>query len=77
VSIYISTGWRRCAAARSGQGAGLIGLHRAGTNGPWLAETAEVALAFWMLHEAHAQAAFLAEVVACLGPSGRLLVVEP
>ena len=40
-------------------------------------ETADFALAFWMLHEVPDQAAFLAEVRACLKPGGRLLVVEP
>ena len=40
-------------------------------------ETADFALAFWMLHEVPDQAAFLAEVLACLRPGGRLLVVEP
>ena len=54
-----------------------IRLHRAGTDGLGVDETADFALAFWMLHEVPAQAAFLAEVVACLKPSGRLLVVEP
>jgi ubiquinone/menaquinone biosynthesis C-methylase UbiE len=54
-----------------------IRLHRAGTDGLELEETADFALAFWMLHEVPAQAAFLAEVIACLRPSARLLVVEP
>ncbi|MCU0503094.1 MAG: class I SAM-dependent methyltransferase [Anaerolineae bacterium] len=46
-------------------------------NGLSLAETADFALAFWMLHEVPDQAAFLAEVRACLKPSGRLLIAEP
>ena len=54
-----------------------IRLHRAGTDGLGVDETADFALAFWMLHEVPAQAVFLAEVIACLKPSGRLLVVEP
>ena len=54
-----------------------VRLHRVGTDGLGVDETADFALAFWMLHEVPAQAAFLAEVVACLKPSGRLLVVEP
>ena len=54
-----------------------IRLHRAGTDSLELEETADFALAFWMLHEVPAQAVFLAEVIACLKPSGRLLVVEP
>ena len=54
-----------------------IRLHRAGTDGLGMDETADFALAFWMLHEVPDQAAFLAEVIACLKPSGRLLVVEP
>ena len=54
-----------------------VRLHRAGTDGLGVDETADFALAFWMLHEVPAQAAFLAEVIACLKPSGRLLVVEP
>jgi SAM-dependent methyltransferase len=54
-----------------------IRLHRAGNDGIGLAETADFALAFWMLHEVPDQAAFLAEVRACLKPGGRLLVAEP
>ena len=54
-----------------------IRLRRAGTDGLGPAETADFALAFWMVHEVPDQAAFLAEVRACLKPGGRLLVVEP
>ena len=54
-----------------------IRLRRAGTDGLGSTETADFALAFWMLHEVPAQAAFLTEVRACLKPSGRLLIVEP
>ena len=54
-----------------------IRLHQAGTDGLGLAETADFALAFWMLHEVPDQAAFLAEVRACLKPGGRLLIAEP
>jgi SAM-dependent methyltransferase len=54
-----------------------IRLHRAGPDGIGLGDTADFALAFWMLHEVPDQAAFLAEVGACLAPGGRLLVVEP
>jgi SAM-dependent methyltransferase len=54
-----------------------IRLHLAGRDGFGLDETADFALAFWMLHEASDQAAFLAEVRACLKPGGRLLLVEP
>ena len=54
-----------------------VRLHRVGTDGLGVDETADFALAFWMLHEVPDQAAFLAEVIACLKPSGRLLVVEP
>jgi ubiquinone/menaquinone biosynthesis C-methylase UbiE len=54
-----------------------IRLHRAGTDSLELEETADFALAFWMLHEVPDQAAFLAEVRACLKPCGRLLIVEP
>jgi ubiquinone/menaquinone biosynthesis C-methylase UbiE len=65
---------------RRAERAGLadrIRLHRAGTDGLGLTETADFALAFWMLHEVPDQAAFLAEVRACLRPGGRLLVAEP
>jgi ubiquinone/menaquinone biosynthesis C-methylase UbiE len=54
-----------------------IRLHQAGPHGIGLAETADFALAFWMLHEVPDQAAFLAEVGACLAPGGRLMIVEP
>jgi ubiquinone/menaquinone biosynthesis C-methylase UbiE len=54
-----------------------IRLHRAGTDGLGLTETVDFALAFWMLHEVPDQAAFLAEVRACLKPGSRLLIVEP
>ena len=54
-----------------------IRLHRAGTDGLGLTETVDFALAFWMLHEVPDQAAFLAEVRACLKPGSHLLIVEP
>jgi ubiquinone/menaquinone biosynthesis C-methylase UbiE len=54
-----------------------VRLHRVGTDGLGVDETADFALAFWMLHEVPDQAAFLAEVIAGLKPRGRLLVVEP
>jgi SAM-dependent methyltransferase len=54
-----------------------IRLHRAGPDGIGLAETADFALAFWMLHEVPDQASFLSEVRTCLAPGGRLLIVEP
>jgi len=54
-----------------------IRLHPAGMDGLGLTETADFALAFWMLHEVPDQAAFLAEVRACLRPGGRLMVAEP
>jgi ubiquinone/menaquinone biosynthesis C-methylase UbiE len=54
-----------------------IRLHRAGPDGIGLGDTADFALAFWMLHEVPDQAALLAEVGACLAPGGRLLIVEP
>jgi ubiquinone/menaquinone biosynthesis C-methylase UbiE len=57
--------------------ANRIRLHRAGPHGIGLAETADFALAFWMVHEVPDQAAFLAEVHGCLEPGGRLLIVEP
>ncbi len=40
-------------------------------------EPADFVLAFWMLHEAPDQRAFLAEVQAHLKPTGRFLLVEP
>jgi ubiquinone/menaquinone biosynthesis C-methylase UbiE len=54
-----------------------IQLHQAGPRGMGLDETADFALAFWMLHEVPDQAVFLTEVRTCLKPGGRLLVVEP
>jgi SAM-dependent methyltransferase len=52
-------------------------LHQAEADGLGVDVTADFALAFWMLHEVPDQAVFLAEVIACLKPSGLLLVVEP
>jgi SAM-dependent methyltransferase len=54
-----------------------IRLHLAGPDGIGLAEAADFALAFWMLHEVPDQGRFLGEVRACLKPGGRLLIVEP
>jgi SAM-dependent methyltransferase len=63
-------------AAQAGV-ADRVRLHRAGADGLGLTEKADFALAFWMLHEVPDQAAFLAEVRACLKPDGRLLIAEP
>ena len=68
-------GVRRC-AERAGV-ADRIRLCQAETDHLELTETADFALAFWMLHEVPDQLAFLAEVRAWLKPDGRLLVVEP
>jgi ubiquinone/menaquinone biosynthesis C-methylase UbiE len=54
-----------------------IRLHRARPDGLGLVELVDFALAFWMLHEVPDQAAFLAEVRACLRSGGRLLIAEP
>jgi SAM-dependent methyltransferase len=54
-----------------------IRLHQSGPRGIGLVVKANLALAFWMLHEVPDQAAFLGEVRACLVPGARFLVVEP
>jgi hypothetical protein len=54
-----------------------IRLHRTGKDGLGVDEATDFALAFWMLYEVPDQAAFLAEVIACVKPGSRLLVVEP
>lgn len=54
-----------------------IRLHRAEAGHLGLEEPVDFALAFWVVHEVRDQAAFLAQVRACLKPGGRLLIVEP
>ena len=54
-----------------------IRLHLAAPDSLRLEETADFALAFWMLHEVPDRAPFLAEVRAALKPGALLLLVEP
>lgn len=54
-----------------------IRRHRAEAGHLGVEEPVDFALAFWVVHEVRNQAAFLAEVRACLKPGGRLLIVEP
>jgi ubiquinone/menaquinone biosynthesis C-methylase UbiE len=54
-----------------------IHVHRAEADRLGLEESADFALAYWMLHEVPDQGRFLAEVCAALNPGGRLLLVEP
>ncbi len=54
-----------------------ITLHRCGATGIGLQETADFALAFYMVHEVPDVAVFLGQVRALVKPGGRFLLVEP
>jgi len=54
-----------------------IQLHRATTSSIGLAQSADFALAFWMVHEVPNKESFLREIKELLRPGGRFLFVEP
>ena len=56
---------------------GRIHCHLSQPDRIGLAEPVDFALAFWVLHEVKAPAAFLAEIKRMLKPDGRFLLVEP
>jgi ubiquinone/menaquinone biosynthesis C-methylase UbiE len=57
--------------------ANRIRLHKCERNCLGLDAQADFALAFMMVHEVPDQRRLLAEICACLKPSGKLLVAEP
>jgi ubiquinone/menaquinone biosynthesis C-methylase UbiE len=66
----------RARARRRGMD-GVIDFRRCAPDDLGLREPVDFVLAFWMLHEVRDLAGLLAQVRSVLGPSGRLLVVEP
>jgi ubiquinone/menaquinone biosynthesis C-methylase UbiE len=56
---------------------GVIDFRRCAPDDLGLSDLVDFVLAFWMLHEVRDLAGLLAQVRSVLGPTGRLLVVEP
>jgi ubiquinone/menaquinone biosynthesis C-methylase UbiE len=68
------------AARRKAEKAGLDGVmsfRRCTENSLGLTETADFALAFWMVHEVSGQGRFLGEIKDSLAADGTLLIAEP
>lgn len=69
---------RVAAKARRAGIEGRVRLHQCGAESLGLEPAiADLAVAFWMLHEVPSQEALLAEIAACLRPGGRFLLFEP